>query len=156
LVGLAVGSAIAGTQNSMFESASAQHFTAVRKNTPADLVKLFEGELLAEMKANSFASSRLRSTSDNQVITKVDSHRLVRVSKNDDGDLLLTPEIFAVIELRDGSGKKLAGGHYRRFGNEMHTIKDYATKPALVKAAYKETFRLLSQDFSAALSSKAR
>jgi hypothetical protein len=135
LVGLAVGSAIAGTQNASFKGKNRGYFAAVRKNTPTDLGKCLEGRLKESLKDDSFFRSRITETSGNLVTSDITNYRLIRVAKKD-GELTFTPEISADLHLKDTAGRNLAGRTYVATGSQPYTVAEFASSPAKTKQSY--------------------
>jgi hypothetical protein len=136
LIGLAVGSAISGTQNNMFKGKNQGYFAAVRKNTPADLGDMLNHQLKNSLAGDPFFKSRLAAKSENAFTSEITTHRLFRVGKNDNGDLLFAAEIYADIYLKDKAGKVLAGGSYHGSGPAGLTVAECAASAPRIKAAY--------------------
>jgi hypothetical protein len=139
LVGWAVGSAIAGTQNANFKGKNSGHFANVRRNTPGDLGEQLTAVLKKDLKADPFFKTRLVEKSTNVVGSKIHSYRLVRREKDDQGELKFSPEILLEIHLNDAAGKSLAGTRFVAAGTESHRISEYASNPALSRRVYQST-----------------
>lgn len=136
LVGMAVGGAISGTQNANFKGHNKGYFAAVQKNAPGDLGTVLNKKLKESLKADPFFRNRLTPSSGNLVNSKITSYRLLRTGKNDDGELLFTPEIYTEIQLKDVAGKTLAGKTYVGTGFSGHLISEYASSPTLEKEVF--------------------
>lgn len=156
LIGLAVGSAISGTQNNMFKGKNQNYFAAVRKNTPADLGDMLSHKLKESLAGDPFFNSRIAAVSRNSFTSEITTHRLVRVGKNDNGDLLFAPEIYTEIHLKNGAGKLLAGGSYRGIGTGGLTVAEYAASAPRTKAAYSVATNNAVTAFMVALAVKTR
>ncbi len=156
LVGAAVGSAIAGTQNASFNGKNKSHFPAIERNTPKDIGNMMSLKMKDSLKKDSFFSMRLRESSGNQFTSEVTSHRLIRITKNDDGDLLLTPQIYVNIYLKDSAGKNLAGGEYIGTAMVTHTAAEYAGSAEKLKQAYSAALDNAVQAFMAGLAMKTQ
>ena len=153
VVGSLVGESIAATQNSMFRGKSKGYFDAVQKNTP-DVGTILNGYLTREIKRDAFFSGKVRNASPNAIISKITSYRLSRNGKDSSGDILLTPQVSAQIELHDGAGKTIAGGNYIGVAYS-NTISVYATNPSKTKEGYEVASRAAVNSFIEALARKA-
>lgn len=156
LVGMATGSAIAGTQNNMFKGKNQGYFAAVKKNTPADLGDMLSRRLKESLALDPFFKSRIAASSGNSFTSEITTHRLVRVGKNDNGDLLFAPEIHTDIHLKNAAGKVLAGGSYVGTGTGGLTVAEYAASAPRTKAAYSAAANNSVTAFMAALAVKTR
>jgi hypothetical protein len=136
LIGAAIGSAIAGTQNNNFQRENKNYFAAVKKNTPTDLDLAFAKKLKVSMKANSFFRDKVADSSSNLVTTSISCYRLVRAAKNDQGTIIFTPEIYVDIHLKNSKGKKLVGKTYVGTSVGASPISDYAASSAKTKQAF--------------------
>ncbi len=136
LIGLSIGSAVAGTQNANFKGKNCGYFDAVRKNTPTDLGKSLGGELKQSLQSDSFFRGRVAENSGNRVTSEISCYRLIRAGKKDNGELTLVPEISAAIYLQDSAGKKLAGRNYIATGSPSYTVAEFAASSAKTKQAY--------------------
>jgi len=154
LVGAAVGSSIAGTQNAMSRSENGHHYPAVQKNTPKDLPLRMQAMLQNSLKKDSFFSSRLRPLSPNTVSSEITSYRLIRVGKDDNGKLLFAPEVYANIYLKDSSGQKLAGKTYTGRSVQSYTIDQYASSAEKSRKAYEDALSSAVLFFEADLAIK--
>lgn len=136
LIGAAIGGAVAGTQNASFNSQNKGYFGAVEKNTPKDLGKVANTKIYEAIKADSFFKSRLRSISENQISSHISSYRLIRIGKNDSGELTFAPQVYVQIELKDRKGNNLVGKTYIGTGLSAVPITEYASSAAKSKQAY--------------------
>jgi hypothetical protein len=156
LIGLGIGSAVAGTQNANFKGKNSGYFDAVRKNTPTDLGKSLGGKLKQSLKSDPFFRGRVAESSGNLVTSEISSYRLIRFGKKDNGDLTLIPEIYADIHLQDSAGKKLAGRTYIATGFPAYTVAEYAASSAKTKQAYDAAIDNAVTAFLADLAIKTR
>lgn len=154
LVGLAIGSAVAGTQNANFKGKNSSYFAAVQKNTPTDLGKSLGGKLKQSLKSDAFFRTRVAESSGNLVTSEITNYRLIRSGKNDNGELTFIPEIYADIFLKDAAGKKLAGRTYIATGTPAYTVAEYAASPAKTKQAYDASIGFAVRAFMADLAVK--
>lgn len=154
LIGLGVGSAIAGTQNSHFKSGNESYFPAVQKNTPGDLTTILSSNLKNSLKKDAFFKPRIADQAGATVTSEISCHRLIRLGKNDKGDLLFTPEIYATIQLKNAAGKKLAGGDYTGSGVSALVISEYAASPAKTRQAFTTAVNNAIDQFMADLAIK--
>jgi hypothetical protein len=154
LIGMAVGGAIAGTQNANFKGKNSNYFAAVQKNTPTDLGKSLGGKLKQSLKGDSFFRTRVAESSGNLVTSEISCYRLIRFAKNDNGELTFIPEIYADIYLKDSAGKKLAGKSYIATGTPAYTVAEYASSPAKTKQAYDAAIDFAVRAFMADLAVK--
>jgi hypothetical protein len=152
LVGSLVAESIAATQDNMFRSKSKDRFAAVQTNTP-QVGPILNGNLTNSLKDDGFFSSRIRNSSPNTITSRITSYRLVRSGKNADGDLLLTPQITSVIELKDGDGKKLAGGTYVGTAGSL-PISTYARSATESRDGYGSASQMAVNGFLRALAVK--
>lgn len=152
LVGALVGESIAASQNAIFKGKSKQHFDAVAKNTP-ELSKPVNSKLGGAIKSDAFFAPRLRSDSPNHFTSKIISYGLVRSGKQDDGTLLLAPQVDIEITLKDASGKKLVGRNYTGTGYN-HPITRYASDQAELRKGYELAVGFAVDQFAADLSKK--
>lgn len=136
LIGMGVGGAIAGTQNANFKGKNRGYFPAVQKNTPTDLGKNLSSKLKQSLKTDPFFRTRVAETSGNLVTSDITCYRLIRVGKNDQGELLFAPQIYAAIYLNDAKGQKLVGRSYIATGTPSLTVAEYASSSAKTKASY--------------------
>ena len=157
LVGLAIGSAVAGTQNNMFVGKNQGYFPAVKKNMPNNLGEVMTAKLKASLKNDPFFSKRLKDSSPNTVTSEITSTRLIRLSKNSSGELLFTPEVYATIELKDSAGKNLAGGgSYIGHGTDTYTVAEYAASPEKLRKAYDGAIQSAVTQFMTLLATKTK
>lgn len=156
LVGMGIGSAVAGTQNASFKGKSSGYFAAVQKNTPGDLDKALGEGLRKSLKSDRFFGSRLTGSSANVVTSEITSYRLIRAGKNEDGTLTFVPQIHAEIQLKDASGKKLAGGICIGTGTGAAPVAEYAASAAKTRQAYNTAVSNTVLQFMAALEAKTR
>jgi len=154
LIALAVTSSIAGTQNNMFKGESAHYFPAVKKNTPGNLPSSLQTKLQNYLKADSFFKSRVRPTAAANVTSEITCIRLIRVGKNEQGKLLLTPEVYTNIYLKDGAGKNLAGRTYIGRSNQMYTIDQYAASAEKTRRGFEDALDSAVLQFNADLAIK--
>jgi hypothetical protein len=152
LVGALVGESIAASQNAIFKGKSKQHFDAVAKNTP-EISRPVNSKLGGSIKSDTFFAPRLRSDSPNRFTSKVISYGLVRSGKQDDGTLLLTPQVAIEISLKDASGKKLVGRNYIGTGYN-HPITRYASDQAELRKGYELAAGFAVDQFASDLSKK--
>jgi hypothetical protein len=152
VVGSLVGETIAATQDNAYRSSNKEKFAAVQKNTP-QVGPIMTSNLKKGMKNDGFFGSRLRDDSPNLVTSKVTSYRLMRSGKNDDGELLFSPQIVVEIQLKDGTGKSLAGGTYTGSGYPNITSV-YAGSAAKTKEGYEFAAKTAADAFSATLAQK--
>jgi hypothetical protein len=156
LIGAAVGSSIAGTQNNMFAGANKNYFPAVRKNTPADLGSMVSNSLKSALKRDAFFSSRVKESSGNIITSEVSSHRLIRIGKNDNGELIFSPEVYVQIHLKDSVGKELCGGQYIGVGTGTYTVAEYASNSVKSRQAYTTAVDKAVQAFITQLAGKTK
>ena len=154
LIGMGIGSAVAGTQNADFKGKNSGYFPAVQKNTPADLGKTLNGTLKQRLKNDSFFRTRITETSSNLITSEITTYRLVRSGKNADGTLTFVPQIYAEIHLKDSKGKNLAGRTYIGTGYGGRPVADYAGSAAMTKQAYDTAVNNAVVEFTAELRMK--
>ncbi len=147
-----IGESIAATQNSLYRKNNKHLFGAVQRNTPA-VGGILNAQLVTSMKKEPFFGSRLRKVSPNYIKSSITSYRLVRSGKDQSGDLLLTPQLVADMELFNASGKKLAGGTYLGTGYS-HSIAEYAGSAKKTKEGYELAARIAVDQFTTALAQK--
>lgn len=152
LVGALVGESIAATQNSVFKGKSKQYFESVKANTP-EAAQYVQTQLKKSIKEDAFFGSRLRDSSTNTFTTKLISYGLVRSGKEQDGDLLLTPQVALDIRLKDSAGKNLAGGLYTGTGHN-HPIETYASNRAETRKSFELAVEKAISSFNQALDLK--
>lgn len=152
VVGSLVGESIAATQNNLFKSKNQQHFAAVQKNTPA-VGPILNTQLVNGLKQDHFFSKRIRSNSTNLITSEIHNYQLVRCGKNNNGELLLAPQIIANISLKDASGNNLSSGTYVGIGH-TDLITVYATNPTKTKQGYEVASKIAVESFLKALSQK--
>jgi hypothetical protein len=136
LVGMAIGSAVAGAQDGNFVKKNSGYFVAVQKNIPSNLEKTLNDKLTSSVKNSSFFRSKVVAISSNVITSEITNYRLIRQGKNHQKELLFTAEVKANIYLRDSTGKNLVGGNYTSSGGSAFTIRDYAEKPMRSREAY--------------------
>lgn len=154
LVGMGVGGAIAGTQNANFKGKNRGYFAAVQKNTPTDLGKSLGNKLKQSLKNDSFFRTRIAETSSNLITSDITCFRLIRSGKNDAGELMLVPQIYATIYLKDAAGKTLAGRAYIVTGAPAMTAAEYASSPAKTRSCYDTAIDFAVKSFDAELALK--
>jgi hypothetical protein len=154
LIGMGIGSAVAGTQNANFKGKNSGYFAAVQKNTPADLGKTLGGKLKQQLKNDSFFRNRVTDGSSNLVTSEITTYRLVRTGKNADGTLTFAPEVYADIHLKDSKGKNLVGRTYIGTGYGARPVTDYATSAATTKQAYDTALNNAVAEFMTELRAK--
>lgn len=154
LIGAAVGASIAGTQNNMFVSSHEAQFEAVRRNSPGDLGNLMSTSLKQALKKDSFFSSRIKETSGNTFTSHITNHRLIRISKNGNGELLFSPEIYVDILLNDASGKTIFESSVIGHGVGAYPISDYANSSKKSREAYISSVNNAIEKFMVQLSTK--
>lgn len=136
LIGMGIGSAVAGTQNADFKGKNSGYFSVIQKNTPKDLGKTLSGRLKQRLKNDSFFSVRVTETSSNLITSEITNYRLVRTGKTADGTLTFVSEIHADIHLKGSKGEDLMGRTYIGTGYGPRPITDYARSAATTKQAY--------------------
>lgn len=151
LVGMAIGSAVAGAQDSNFVGKNSGYFAAVQKNVPSNLEKTLNDKLTISVKNSSFFRSKVVANSTNVITSEITSYRLIRQGKNNQKELLFTAEVKANIYLRDSSGKNLVGANYTAIGGPTFTIRDYAEKPLKSRQAYDSAIEGTVKIFAAVL-----
>ena len=157
IVGLAVGGAIAGTQNNMFVGKNQGYFAAVRKNTPNNLGEMMTAKLKSAFKGDSFFGPRLKDRSPNIVSSQITAARLVRIAKNPSGELLMAAEIYATLALKDNTGKDIAGGRsYIGRGISAATVAEYAASPQKLRKTYDDALQNAIVQFTSELAAKTR
>ncbi len=88
------------------------------------------------LKKDAFFKPRIADQAGATVTSEISCHRLIRMGKNDKGDLLFTPEIYATIQLKNAAGKKLAGGDYIGSGVSALVISEYAASQPKTRQAF--------------------
>lgn len=156
LIGLGIGSAVAGTQNANFKGKNSGYFAAVQKNTPDDLGNILSAKLKESLKGDSFVRSRISDKSGNVFTSEITCYRLIRRGKNENGDLTLVPEIYANIYLKNAAGKNLVGRTYIGTGAEAFPVAEYAASSAKTKKAYMAATHNAVIGFMADLAVKTR
>lgn len=151
-LGALIGESIAATQNSMFRGENQGSFAAVQTNTPK-VGPILNDKLQSSLKKDAFFGPRLRKTSPNPITSKVILYRLVRVGKDQSGQLLLAPQVVTEIQLNDATGKKLAGGAYVGTGTP-HPIAVYANSASKAKEGYESAAKMAVDSFASALAQK--
>lgn len=136
LIGMGIGSAVAGTQNADFKGKNSGYFPSVQKNTPTDLGKTLSGRLKHRLQNDSFFRVRVAETSSNLITSEITNYRLVRTGKNANGTLTFVSEIHADVHLKDSKGENLVGRTYIGTGYGPRPITDYAGSAATTKQAY--------------------
>ena len=154
LIGMGIGGAIAGTQNANFKGKNRGYFAAVQKNTPTDLGKSLGSKLKQSLKSDSFFRTRIAETSTNLITSDITCYRLIRVGKNDRGELMFVPQIYANIYLKNATGQTLAGRSYIATGTPSLTVAEYASSPARTKSCYYSAIDSAVAEFDADLALK--
>ncbi len=156
LVGAAVGASIAGTQNNMFVSSNKAHFDAVKRNTPSDLGDIMSTSLNEALKKDSFFSNRLKETSGNTFASQITTYRLIRIGKNDRGELVFSPEIYVDIALKNASGKTIFEKSVIGNGVGSYPISEYANSSKKSREAYTSSVNDAVANFMLQLSAKTK
>lgn len=156
MVGSLTGQAIAGTQNQVFRNKSEGYFAAVQRNTPPDMGGLMSAKMKFAAKEDRFFGTRLRETSGCLFTSKIISYGLVRSGKDENGNLILTPQVVAEISLKDAAGKNLSRGTFTGNSGLAYPVADYAGNPTKSKAGYAIATATCAQAFFATLDSKTK
>jgi len=154
LVGAAIGSAIAGTQNANFNNHNKNHFASVQRNIPGNVGELMNTRLKGALKNDPFFKSRLSNSSGNKITSEITSHRLIRLGKNNAGTLIFAPQIYVDLHLKDSSDKSLAGRTYIGTGTAGYPIEEYAASATRTKQAYSETLDRVISSFQTEMAIK--
>lgn len=156
LVGSLTGQAIAGTQDQMFRSKSKGHFDAVQRNTPADMGGLMSAKMKFAAKEDRFFGTRVRESSGCLFTSTIVSYGLVRSGKDENGNLILTPQVVAEIILKDAAGRNLSRGTFTGNSGLAYPVADYARSPEKSKVGYAIATATCAQEFFATLDSKTK
>ncbi len=154
LVGAAIGGAVAGTQNASFNSHNKNYFASIQHNIPGNVGELMDNRLKGTLKNDPFFKSRLTSSSGNKITAEITSHRLIRLGKNNVGNLIFAPQIYVDLNLKDSSGKSLAGRTYIGTGPAGYPIEEYAASAARTKQTYTDTLDTAISAFQADIAIK--
>lgn len=153
VIGALIGQSVAATQNSIFKGKSKQHFAAVKANTP-EISSLLSEKLAGGIKNDPFFGQRLRGTSPNLIKSEVIRYGLVRSGKQDDGTLLLTPQVSVSFTLHGADGKKMAGRNYSGTGYN-HPVGKYAGDRNELRKGYEMAAKVAVDQFTADLARMA-
>lgn len=153
VLGALIGESIAATQDNMFRGKCKGSFAAVQSNTP-EVGSIVNEQLVSGIKREPFYGPRIRKDSPNTITSKITSYRLVRSGKDQDGNLLLTPQIIVVMSLNDASGNKLANGSYIGTGYS-NPISVYASSASKCKEGYAIASKMAVDQFTTVLAKKA-
>jgi hypothetical protein len=151
-LGSIIGESIAATQDSLYDAKNKQHYDRIQQITP-NPAPILSQKLTKNLKDDSFFGQRLKPSSPNQFQVEVLNYGLVRASKTDEGEILVTPRVTARFSLVDGSGKTLFKSTNSATGYH-HPIGTYVQDPRKLAESYEIAEDATIKAFLTGLSTK--
>lgn len=151
-LGSIIGESIAATQDSLYDAKNKQHYSRIQEITP-NPAPILSQKLKTNLEDDAFFGQRLKPASPNQFKVEVLNYGLVRASKTNEGEILVTPRVTARFSLVDGSGKELFKSTNSATGYH-HPIGTYVQDPRKLAESYDIAEGAAVKAFLIALSKK--
>lgn len=132
LIGAAIDSSIAASEQEDFEVVNAQYFDAIKSGMPKDVDALIQVRLREAVGNDTFFQSRLRDQSKNRFITQVEEYGLIKADKNPSSSSVKF-RIKAVIHLEDQNGEELLKDFYTVSSTQTIPMRNLAQDPTLLR-----------------------